>query len=280
MQLPVLTILLMARVGEAASCTSIAAELAGLPDTPARSARVSQYLAEEPSDTDRLARLLGGLPGAPPVAEGNEASERYFLSLCEGSAASTPPPSPQALRDYQRRRLYRAATTSITTTAVPISSGTYTTYVPITNTVNSWGVFDGGSLLLLEDFARRTGDTAGTDRADAWLATSQHRARVTTGVGVGLGLAGLVALVSTANAEEPSAGAVLFGALGVSTAVVVVPMGITLTVVAPRARKRASVSRFYAPDEADALIERHNAALRAELGLSEADTLEMDLKVR
>ena len=148
---------------------------------------------------------------------------------------------------------------------------------PVTSSWTGWTVYDGGGAPLSAlDFISRVDDPQGIVRLDGMVTRIRKR-------GVGLLIGGLVAggigtAALVAGDDEPGAGRILIGVVGLTGAIIGVPSGAAVTLATPMQRKNAVISRVYSPDEADALVERYNDQLRVELGVSGEDTSEIDLR--
>ncbi|NOY25732.1 MAG: hypothetical protein GXP62_07645 [Oligoflexia bacterium] len=145
-------------------------------------------------------------------------------------------------------------------------------------TPTSWSVFDGGGARLTPiGFADAVGDTAGV------LRMRKHR-RVSVGLLAGgltlwgSSMAGTVGLLiasnSSANQDQ------LINAAGVLTGVSLASIPVGLTGMIMLLTKDTNISGNYTTSEADAWIEKYNAKLREELGLSEQDVQILDLQTR
>lgn len=221
-------------------------------------------------------------PFAGPVAASTDAAV---------AAAPRLPASPEKIRQYKARRLVRG---DLTSTVGGFSSykGTGSGYVA---TIHTWAVRDGGGAPYpTPAFARAVGDGRTLARLDREKKTGTSLA---VGFGVGtaaLGIASVAAFSSVPaeptwdayedyddySAAQDRVGPLqdYWRAVGMVTLTGAICTG-TVAVLAPLYvnQKQQWVNRYYTPSEADALIEKHNARVREELGLSEEDVLDVDV---
>ncbi|MBM4368893.1 MAG: hypothetical protein FJ102_21945, partial [Deltaproteobacteria bacterium] len=231
-------------------------------------------------------------------------------------APAAPPPvapapqgaTPEKLRAYKQRRLVRGPLNYTIGGGVayapapgPVAASGYrplaATQLPAV-TVVSWGVFDGGGApFSAPEFARVVGDRVTSVRLD----DERQKARNTVlgtaiasgalAVGAFAAFGALQPLPSFIGTDESIAaedeyqqvqatnGALMtIGVASVLGSITTLTAAVS-TMPALNARHRW-VYRQYAPAEADLWNEKHNAQLREELGLGEADVQQIDLQSR
>lgn len=275
-------------------------ELLALPDHAERIARV-EALQDPPPDyatTVRLGALLAVLNALQAAERTDPAVVRGFLEAAlsdDGShrdaaveraeAGGLPPsqapapapvvarpaPAPVAgpsltkLRFYKDKRLYKG---TLQLTSGFMSSNAYGSTAAV-STQASWTVYQGASPLRPKDFATLVGDTQ-------TLARMKQTDQTLAGVTVGLLLGGAVvtglgfAMIGDGDDATDSAGIVLGALVGPCAlgAGIGIPLGLSM--------RRRWVAAAYQPDEADDWIHRHNDELRAQLGLTERDVLQLE----
>lgn len=207
------------------------------------------------------ARAGGDPPGVAPHAP--------FLPTVV--AAPTAAPDPAALRKYNSGRLVRGSL-DLTVGSV---YGTHGTMYGSVSTVATWTVRDGaGAPLNTISFADRVGDTTGAARARSQRTTGQVLGIGGIGVGSILYIASLGLLLG--NDLDPNRDQQLRTATGLLVAgtVAYIP-GIAGVLVWNNA---LVIPKHYRPEEADGWIEKHNARLRTQLGLTEQDVQSIDTK--
>lgn len=199
-------------------------------------------------------------------------------ALAEGPLAipvdAGPPPAPAPapvdlalLKEYQREHLSRTTfTTTEVYSAVGWSRGPFTAVVPLSRMVHTWAVVDGAGYPLTGRELAEAVDDAPTLEA---MQDARRRGWVWGGVLAGAGTVAVASSFQAANEDRPEASTLL--TLGVA--------GIVTGVVLPSALRgrEQSVNNWYTPEEADRHIDAYNAGLRAAMGLSEADVVQIEL---
>ncbi len=237
--------------------------------------------------------------GAKPVPTWPSGAEPKATPAPSPAPAPTPTPpvapapqgaTPEKLRMYKARHLVRGplnyVVPGVTTYSSGVLGGGAGHVAPSVQTtppvhVVSWGVFDGGGAPFSAlQFAGVTGDEATGARLQAEL----ERARTTTlAAGVAAGALAVVSFASFAMAfEEDDASqrpaALPLGAVSLIGATTAASVAVLASPLAQQ--RQRSVPRYYEPSAADSWIEKHNAKLREELGLSETDVQQIDLMSR
>jgi hypothetical protein len=180
-------------------------------------------------------------------------------------------PDPALLRKYNSQHLVRGSL-DLTVGSVYGSGGA--TYGSV-STISTWTVRDGaGAPLNTFSFAERVGDTAGLARAQSKRSTAQALGIGGFGVGSILYIASLAALAG--DDLDPNRDRQLRTATGLLVAGTVAYIPGVVGVVMWGNVKH--IAKNYRPDEADRWIEKYNAGLRADLGLSEQDVQAIDTK--
>ncbi len=186
------------------------------------------------------------------------------------AAASEVPPENDAgaLRTYDQQSLRR----------VLIPYETYPMRGPV-KLMLTWTVSDGGGALMSAiHFANLMNDTATMealrqDRSTAWTVFGLM---LVSGVGAVIG--GVLLFEAPGRDEPPSlvqmqVGGILLGSGSLCLALSwIAPFHVSM--------KQRKASAYYSPEAADAMIEAYNAALREELGLTEDQTLDIDMHTR
>lgn len=171
------------------------------------------------------------------------------------------PADPLVLQRYKRERLVRGA--------VEITQGSIYANVGYgsVSTASTWGVKDGaGAPLDSLAFAHAVGDFATLGRLE-----SERRTAAIVGVlggSLGLGATVLGFKVLMDGDTSTALPMVLGGAAGLSIGIGI-PVGILY--------KQNYLARYYSTEDADRLIDAHNAELRQELGLRTEDVVAVEL---
>jgi hypothetical protein len=199
---------------------------------------------------------------APDLVPPTVASAPYAVTVPHVVAVA-PSADPALLRKYRDQHLVRGPM-NFTTGTFDASEGG----VGYVATVNTWTVRDGGGAPHnTVTFAKAVGDTATVSRLDRQKKKATATAVVLAVAGAGIVAGGL------AMYDEDQSLAVPLIVTGVGFAVAF--SAIWPPVVATQ--RRTLISTVYTPEAADKWIVSYNSALRARLGLTEADVQSIDL---
>jgi len=218
--------------------------------------------AAPPQATQPLA-IPGNTPGAAPPASGLSSSERL-----------------QALRQYKRERLsinpeieVSGGGTRVYTGfgwAGPGWGGGMVITDPVTTT-RTWGTYQGAQRLDVPTFLLEANAVGASGELTADITGAQQRSRVWYSV-AGVGVAGL--LVGTIGARTAPTEELFYQYSSLMTPSIGLALGGMLAGSFPAARAerlRRYPSESIGIQEAQALADAHNDALRASLGLSPED---------
>ncbi len=265
--------------------------LVASPDHDARRAKLTARVGEA-TDPDALARYSAALVALASLDAAGRRDPAVIQSFLEAALSTDPgvraqaleaardggaPPrigepspaptaaSPEAIRRYQREHLYRdKLQSSVTTGFVGYYGGSVAT-----ENVFEWAVYEGGGRLLsTPEFHDRVGDDAGRRRYRAGVARRTSIGTALTAIGTAAVLGGMGAMFASLDEAVPDG--MLWVGTGVATAGSV-PLGVGIGQFVFNNRHKRFVYTEYAPDEADAWVDRHNDDLIQRLGLAHED---------